>query len=152
MAGGLLCCSFCHVAQAKGRRGGRKFHTHLTYTNNMAQHTWKAWIGATRPWSFPASALYTAVHVPSCNFMLIMASLVAGGTWSLCYRLFPQRFTAILLSHAPWEIHSAIAVQSLECAQRLEDYLKSHSGREWVQRHLENEPHLTEHFCLGLAS
>ena len=50
-----------------------------------------------------ATALYTAVHVPSCNFMLIMASLVAGGTWGLCYRLFPQRFTAILLSHALWD-------------------------------------------------
>ena len=40
--------------------------------------------------------------------------------------------------YAPWEIHSAIAVQSLECAQRLEDYLKFHSGCEWVHRHLEN--------------
>ena len=39
--------------------------------------------------------------------------------------------------YAPWEIHSAIAVQSLECAQKLERYLKSHSGREWTQRHLE---------------
>ena len=38
---------------------------------------------------------------------------------------------------APWEIHSAIAVRSLECAQRLEHYLKSRSGREWTQRHLE---------------
>ena len=39
--------------------------------------------------------------------------------------------------YAPWEIHSAIAVRSLECAHRLERYLKSHSGCEWAQRHLE---------------
>ena len=40
-------------------------------------------------------------------------------------------------AHAPWEIHSAIAVHSLEIAQELEHYFKSHSGREWMRRHLE---------------
>ena len=37
----------------------------------------------------------------------------------------------------PWEIHSAIAVQSEEQASQLEQYFKSHSGREWVIKHLE---------------
>lgn len=50
-----------------------------------------------------ATALYTAVHLPSCNFMLVGASLVAGAVWGLCYRLLPQRFTAVLLSHALWD-------------------------------------------------
>lgn len=50
-----------------------------------------------------ATALYTAVHLPSCNVMLIMASLVAGGAWGLCYRFFPGRFTAIVISHALWD-------------------------------------------------
>lgn len=50
-----------------------------------------------------ATALYTAVHIPSCNFMLVMASAVAGGAWGLCYRLFPGRFTAIIISHALWD-------------------------------------------------
>ena len=38
--------------------------------------------------------------------------------------------------YAPWEIHSAIAVQSVEQASELEKYFKSHSGREWVIKHL----------------
>ena len=37
---------------------------------------------------------------------------------------------------APWEIHSAIAVQTEEQAEKLERYLKSHSGREWALKHL----------------
>lgn len=47
--------------------------------------------------------LYTAVHFASCNFMLVMASLVAGGVWGLAYRFFPRRLAAIVLSHALWD-------------------------------------------------
>lgn len=50
-----------------------------------------------------ATALYTLVHLPSCNLMLILAALVAGAAWGLCYRLWPERFTAIVLSHALWD-------------------------------------------------
>lgn len=50
-----------------------------------------------------ATGLYTAVHVPSCNFMLVAASLVAGATWGLCYRLFPGRLAAIIISHSLWD-------------------------------------------------
>ena len=38
--------------------------------------------------------------------------------------------------YAPWEIHSAIAVQTEEQAYELEKYFKSHSGREWALKHL----------------
>jgi len=38
--------------------------------------------------------------------------------------------------YAPWEIHSAIAVQSEEQASELEKYFKSHSGRECALKHL----------------
>ena len=38
---------------------------------------------------------------------------------------------------APWEIHSALAVQTEEQASELEKYFKSHSGREWVIKHLD---------------
>ena len=38
--------------------------------------------------------------------------------------------------YAPWEIHSAIAVQTEEQASDLEKYFKSHSGREWALKHL----------------
>ena len=50
-----------------------------------------------------ATVLYTSVHLASCNFMLIMAALVAGTFWGLLYRFFPQRYTAIILSHALWD-------------------------------------------------
>lgn len=51
----------CGTGQGQARRA--QFFTHLTYTHNMAQHTWKAWIGATRPWSFTASALTVFVSL-----------------------------------------------------------------------------------------
>ncbi len=50
-----------------------------------------------------ATAGYTLVHVPSCNFMLVMASLVCGAAWGFLYRYFPDRFTGIVLSHALWD-------------------------------------------------
>lgn len=50
-----------------------------------------------------ATLLYTLVHLSSCNFMLIMAALTAGSAWGLLYRLFPKRFSAIIISHAIWD-------------------------------------------------
>lgn len=37
---------------------------------------------------------------------------------------------------APWEIHSAIAVQTEKQAEHLERYFKTHSGREWALKYL----------------
>lgn len=48
--------------------------------------------------------IYALVHAGSCNFMLTMAALVAGVAWGLLYRLYPQRFVAIILSHALWDV------------------------------------------------
>lgn len=50
------------------------------------------------------TAVYALVHAGSCNFMLTMAALVAGFVWGLLYRLFPQHFGAIILSHALWDV------------------------------------------------
>ncbi len=47
---------------------------------------------------------YALVHVGSLNFMLVMAALTAGAVWGLLYRLFPHRFSAIILSHALWDV------------------------------------------------
>lgn len=47
--------------------------------------------------------IYTVVHAGSFNFMLIMAAFVAGAAWGLLYRLFPERFAAIIISHALWD-------------------------------------------------
>jgi len=50
-----------------------------------------------------ATAIYTLVHLPSLNFMLIMAAMVCGICWGGLYRLLPRHFPAILLSHALWD-------------------------------------------------
>ncbi|MBQ9652165.1 MAG: CPBP family intramembrane metalloprotease, partial [Prevotella sp.] len=47
--------------------------------------------------------IYTAVHIPSMNFMLIMAALTCGFCWGLLYRFIPQHFPAIVISHAVWD-------------------------------------------------
>ena len=50
-----------------------------------------------------ATLLYALIHAGSCNFMLVMAALVAGVVWGALYRFFPDRFAAIILSHALWD-------------------------------------------------
>ena len=49
------------------------------------------------------TACYTAVHLSSWNFMLIMASLVCGIFWGGLYWLMPQNLKAIIISHALWD-------------------------------------------------
>lgn len=47
--------------------------------------------------------IYSLVHAGACNFMLLMSAFVAGAFWGLLYRFFPNRFAAIILSHALWD-------------------------------------------------
>lgn len=51
-----------------------------------------------------ATLLYAGVHAPSCNFMLLMAAAVAGAVWGLFYRLLPGHLTALIVSHALWDV------------------------------------------------
>ena len=48
-------------------------------------------------------ALYSLVHVPPGNFMLVAAAFTAGLVWGLIYRFFPERLWAIVISHALWD-------------------------------------------------
>ena len=48
--------------------------------------------------------LYTFVHIWSFNFMLIMAALVVGFCWGIIYRFFPKSLTALIISHAVWDV------------------------------------------------
>ena len=48
-------------------------------------------------------AFYTFVHLWSCNFMLIMAAMVAGCVWGFLYRLRPDMLPALIVSHAVWD-------------------------------------------------
>ena len=50
-----------------------------------------------------ATACYTLVHLPSLNFMLIVAAGVVGGCWGLIYRFVPQSLTTLIISHAVWD-------------------------------------------------
>lgn len=49
------------------------------------------------------TACYTLVHLPSGNFMLIMAALVCGFVWGGFYLLMPNNLKAIIISHALWD-------------------------------------------------
>ena len=49
------------------------------------------------------TACYTAVHLSSGNFMLIMAALVCGIVWGGLYWLMPSQLKAIIISHALWD-------------------------------------------------
>lgn len=51
-----------------------------------------------------ATMSYALVHVASCNFMLVMAALVAGVVWGGLYRLRPGWLPAIVVSHALWDV------------------------------------------------
>lgn len=48
--------------------------------------------------------VYALVHAGSMNFMLTMAAMVAGAAWGLLYLMFPERFAAIIISHALWDV------------------------------------------------
>jgi len=55
-------------------------------------------------WAYILTTIvYAIVHIPSLNFMLIMAALVCGIIWGGLYRLFPKHLPAIIISHALWD-------------------------------------------------
>ncbi len=47
--------------------------------------------------------VYGFVHMPSMNFMLVMAALVAGAVWGFIYRLNPKLLPALIVSHSLWD-------------------------------------------------
>lgn len=68
------------------------------YIQNTLSRRWNPNIGF-----IVTTLVYSLVHLPKMNFMLIMSAAVAGFIWGLAYRFFPERFGAILLSHALWD-------------------------------------------------
>ncbi len=68
------------------------------YVQNTLSKRWNPNIGF-----IVTTLVYSLVHLPKMNFMLIMSAAVAGFLWGLAYRFFPERFGAILLSHALWD-------------------------------------------------
>lgn len=68
------------------------------YIQNTLSRRWNPNVGF-----IVTTLVYSLVHLPKMNFMLIMSAAVAGFIWGLAYRFFPERFGAILLSHALWD-------------------------------------------------
>lgn len=68
------------------------------YIQNTLSKRWNPNVGF-----IITTLVYSLVHLPKMNFMLIMSAAVAGFIWGLAYRFFPERFGAILLSHALWD-------------------------------------------------
>ena len=68
------------------------------YVQRSLSNRWNANVGF-----ILTTAIYTLVHLPSGNFMLIMAAMVCGVAWGGLYRLMPRHFPAIVISHALWD-------------------------------------------------
>lgn len=68
------------------------------YIQNSLSKRWSPNIGF-----IVTTLIYGLVHLPKFNFMLIMAAFVAGFVWGLAYRFFPEKFGAIVISHALWD-------------------------------------------------
>ena len=76
------------------------------FWRGYVQHTLERLCGGRRPKDralLITVAVYALVHVWSCNFMLVMAALVAGLVWGLVYRFCPKALPALILSHALWD-------------------------------------------------
>lgn len=75
------------------------------YVQQTLSSRWEKTCGSRgRNSAFALTALlYALVHAASCNFMLVMAALVAGIVWGLLYRFFPGRLSSIIISHALWD-------------------------------------------------
>lgn len=69
------------------------------YVQQKLSERWNANLGFV-----VTTLIYALVHAGSFNFMLTMSALVAGMAWGLLYRFFPERFGAIILSHALWDV------------------------------------------------
>ncbi len=72
------------------------------FWRGYAQHTLCKGLGLNLG-AVVTTLVYALVHASSLNFMLVMASLVAGVVWGVMYRLFPARFPAVVISHALWD-------------------------------------------------
>ena len=69
------------------------------YVQRQLSERWSANVG------FVVTTLvYSLVHISKCNFMLLMAAAVAGFAWGFLYRVRPQWFPAIVISHALWDV------------------------------------------------
>lgn len=59
--------------------------------------------GSARGFLF-GSGVYAAVHIPSCNIMLVMAAWVAGLFWCALYQWRKGDLIACIVSHALWTV------------------------------------------------
>lgn len=69
------------------------------YVLREAMKRWGEWRGF-----LVGAGVYGAVHIPSCNLMLVMAALVAGIFWCALYQWRKGDLIACIVSHALWTV------------------------------------------------
>jgi len=69
------------------------------YVLREAFKRWGEWRGF-----LVGAGIYGAVHIPSCNLMLVMAALVAGIFWCALYQWRKGDLIACIVSHALWTV------------------------------------------------
>ena len=69
------------------------------YVLREAVKRWGEWRGF-----LVGAGVYGAVHIPSCNLMLVMAALVAGIFWCALCQWRKGDLTACIVSHALWTV------------------------------------------------
>lgn len=69
------------------------------YVLREAVKRWGEWRGF-----LVGAGIYGAVHIPSCNLMLVMAALVAGIFWCALYQWRKGDLIACIVSHALWTV------------------------------------------------
>lgn len=69
------------------------------YVLREAMKRWGEWRGF-----LVGAGIYGAVHIPSCNLMLVMAALVAGIFWCALYQWRKGDLIACIVSHALWTV------------------------------------------------
>lgn len=65
--------------------------------NTLSQKIPSLWVVAC------TALIYSLVHLPSLNFMLIMAALVCGLFWSLLF-YYNKNMLTVIVSHAVWDV------------------------------------------------
>lgn len=72
------------------------------FWRGLVQHRWQARFGD-RPGYLLAACLYTLVHIPSGNPMLILAAGVCGLFWGWLYFRF-RSILLVIVSHTLWDL------------------------------------------------
>jgi len=72
------------------------------FWRGFVQHRWQKRLGWPRGWLL-AAGFYAAVHVATCNFILVLSALVCGLYWGILFVWF-RSVVLVAVSHAVWDL------------------------------------------------